>query len=343
MRRGARHSPQNRFDPLNHEYESIIAPDMAQAQYILVKPSSIVNKIESPDLPIVYSMNPYAGCEHGCIYCYARNSHEYWGYSGGIEFETRILVKENAPELLRKTLMQPSWKPSPIMLAGNTDCYQPIEKKYGITRKLLEILLEFRHPVCIITKSALILRDLDILQGLAALNLVHVYLSLTTLNEKLRQVLEPRAASGARRLEVIRRLRDAGIPTGIMLAPVIPGLNDTEIVEILHKAAEAGAQTASYTIVRLNGVIAEVFEVWLREKFPNQADRILHLIAACHGGKLNDSRWGERLQGKGPIALTIERVFQAAFMRYFRNAVPMPPYELSLFRRGGQPDLFTAS
>lgn len=340
MRRGARHNPDNRFDPIAYEYEVPLAPDTARLQVIPVQARTIVNHIDSPDLPIVYSMNPYAGCEHGCIYCYARNSHEYWGFSAGIDFETRILVKENAPALLRAHLSDPRWKPHPIMLAGNTDCYQPLERKYHLTRQLLAILLEFRHPVSIITKNALILRDMDLLQGLAAYNLVHVYITVTTLQESIRHILEPRTAAAARRLEVIQRLRAAGIPTGVMVAPIIPGLTDGEILPILRAAGEAGAQAAAYTVLRLNGALSEIFETWLREKLPDRADRILHLVAQCHDGQLNDSRWGRRIRGTGTVALTIERTFQTGVERYIRKNPPMPPFDLSRFRRGGQPTLF---
>lgn len=340
MRRGARHNPGTRFDPQTYEYEVQLAPDRAQAQIIPIQARSIVNRIDSPDLPIVYSMNPYAGCEHGCIYCYARNSHEYWGYSAGIDFETRILVKINAPQLLRNQLSHPTWRPQPIMLAGNTDCYQPIERRFKLTRQLLEVLLEFRHPVSIITKSALILRDIDLLIELSRLYLVHVYVSITTLREEVRRILEPRTAAAERRLEVIQRLREAGVPTGVMVAPIIPGLNDDEILPILKAASEAGAQAAAYTVVRLNGALAELFEVWLREKLPDRAERILHLIAQCHDGNLNDSRWEKRIRGAGPLALTIERTFQTGMARFFRSAPPMPPFDLTIFRRGGQPSLF---
>ncbi|MCX8112174.1 MAG: PA0069 family radical SAM protein [Bacteroidia bacterium] len=339
MRRGARHNPANRFDPLSYEYDVPILPDEARLQIIPIQARSIVNQIESPDLPIVYSMNPYAGCEHGCIYCYARNSHEYWGFSAGIDFETRILVKENAPQLLRQQLSHPSWRPHPIMLAGNTDCYQPIERKLELTRRLLEVLLEFRHPVSIITKNALILRDLDLLSELSRYNLVHVYITVTTLREDIRRLLEPRTAAGGRRIETIRRLREAGIPTGVMVAPIIPGLTDSEILPILKAAGEAGAQAAAYTIVRLNGALAEIFETWLREKLPDQADKILHMIAQCHEGQLNDSRWSRRIRGAGSLALTIERTFQVGVKR-FLSGPPMPPFDLTLFRRGGQISLF---
>ncbi|MCS6894878.1 MAG: PA0069 family radical SAM protein [Bacteroidia bacterium] len=340
MRRGARHNPDNRFDPLSYEFEVKLAPDEARPQIIPVQARSIINKIESPDLPIVYSMNPYAGCEHGCLYCYARNSHEYWGFSAGIEFETKLLVKKNAPQLLREQLSRPDWRPHPIMLAGNTDCYQPIEREYRLTRQLLEILLAYRHPVSIITKNALILRDVDLLVELSRLHLVHVYITVTTLREEVRKILEPRTAAGARRIEVIRRLREAGIPAGVMVAPIVPGLTDNEILPILKAAGEAGAQAAAYTIVRLNGALAEIFETWLREKMPDRAERILHLIAQCHDGRLNDTRWGQRIRGAGTIALTIERTFQTGVTRYLSQSPPMPPFDLTLFRRGGQGSLF---
>ncbi|MEN2993584.1 MAG: PA0069 family radical SAM protein [Bacteroidia bacterium] len=340
MRRGARHNPPNRFDPLAYAYEAALAPDSAPVQIIRLKARRIVNVIDSPDLPIVYSMNPYAGCEHGCIYCYARNSHEYWGFSAGIDFETKILVKENAPALLRAQLSDPKWRPQPIMLAGNTDCYQPLEREFGLTRQILEVLLEFRHPVCIITKSALVLRDIDILSELSRLNLVHVYISVTTLREELRQRLEPRTAAAARRLEVIRRLTAAGVPVGVMVAPLIPGLNADELLPIMAAARAAGARTAAYTIVRLNGAIAEIFATWLRTYFPDRAEKVLRQIAACHGGQLGDSQWGRRLQGSGPLAEAIQQTFQAGLARYYSTAPPMPAYDLSRFRRGGQPSLF---
>ncbi|MCS6789898.1 MAG: PA0069 family radical SAM protein [Bacteroidia bacterium] len=332
MRRGARHNPDSRFDPWSYEYDVPLAPDAARPQLIPVQARSIVNIIDSPDIPVVYSMNPYAGCEHGCIYCYARNSHEYWGFSAGIDFETKILVKKNAPELLEQTLSSPKWKPHPIMLAGNTDCYQPIERHFQLTRRLLEVLLRFRHPVGIITKNALITRDIDLLQQMSQDNLVHVYITITTLREEVRQILEPRTAAATKRLEIIRRLSEAGIPVGVMVAPIIPGLTDEEILPILRAAREAGARTAAYTVVRLNGALAEIFETWLREKLPDRAERILHLIAQCHDGKLNDNRWHARIRGAGNLAWTLQRVFQTGLAKFFSDAPPIPEYNLNLFR-----------
>lgn len=339
-RRGAQHNPDSRFDPLSYEWEREINPEAAPTTFVEIQAKTLVNKLESPDLPISYSMNPYAGCEHGCIYCYARNSHEYWGYSAGIDFETKILVKINAPALLRQTLLDPKWVVSPIMLAGNTDCYQPAERRYELTRRLLEVLLDFRHPVGIITKNALVLRDLDLLQALAEHNLVHVYISITSLREEVRRLLEPRTATAARRLEAVRRLAEAGIPVGVMAAPMIPGLNDQDLLPIMKAAAEAGARRVNYSIVRLNGAISEIFEVWLRKTMPDRADRILHLIGQAHGGRLNSSRWHERLKGEGPIAQMIESAFQVGLKKYFSQVPPLPPYNLSAFRRGGQLNLW---
>ncbi len=339
-RRGAQHNPDSRFDPLAYEWEHELSPEAAQTTFIEIRPKTLVNELESPDLPINYSMNPYAGCEHGCIYCYARNSHEYWGYSAGLDFETKILVKINAPELLQQTLSDPKWVVSPIMLAGNTDCYQPAERHYKLTRRLLEILLAFRHPVGIITKNALVLRDLDFLQALAQHDLVHVHVSITSLREEVRRLLEPRTVTAARRLEVVRQLAEAGIPVGVMASPIIPGLNDQDLLPVMKAAAEAGARRISYTIVRLNGAISEVFEVWLRKTMPDRADRILHLTAQAHGGRLNSSRWHERLKGEGPIAQMLEKTFQAGLRKYFSHIPPLPPYNLSAFRRGGQLSLW---
>ncbi len=339
-KRGAQSNPQNRFDPWSYEWEVDITPEKASTTYIEIFPTSIVNPIESPDIPLTYSMNPYAGCEHGCLYCYARNSHEYWGYSAGLDFETKILVKRNAPDLLRKTLSDPKWQVAPIMLAGNTDCYQPIERHYQLTRQLLQILLDFRHPVGLITKNALILRDLDLLTELARYNLVHVYVSINTLREEVRRLLEPRTVRAELRLRVIETLRKAGVPVGVMVAPIIPGLNDQDILPVMKAAAEHGAQAANYTVVRLNGALAEIFETWLRKFLPDRADRILHLIAQAHGGQLNDSRWGTRIRGEGPIAQMIQKTFAVGLQRFFSGAPAIPPYDISLFRRGGQLSLW---
>lgn len=231
-------------------------------------PKKIVNKVDSPDLGMMYSMNPYQGCEHGCIYCYARNTHEYYGFSAGLDFESKIIVKKNAARLLKQQLLQNNWNAVPIMLSGNTDCYQPQEKRFEITRQMLKVMVQYRHPVGIISKNSLVLRDLDLLKDLAADNLVHVMISITTLNEDLRRVMEPRTASSIKRLKTIEELSLAGVPVGIMNAPIIPGLNHHEMPQIIKAAAEHGALTAGMTIVRLNGSVGPIFEDWLRKNFP---------------------------------------------------------------------------
>ncbi len=282
-------------------------------------PKKIVNKVDSPDLPMEYSMNPYQGCEHGCVYCYARNAHAYWGFNAGIDFEQNIIVKRNAPELLEKQLSNKNWKVAPIMFSGNTDCYQPAEKKFGITRKMLEVLVKFKHPVGMITKNSLILRDIDLLQELAKDNLVSVAVSINSLTEELRQKMEPRTASYPKRLEVIEKLAEKNIPVMVMVAPIIPGLNDHEIANVMKAAAERGAYSAGFTIVRLNGEIGNVFESWIRKAFPDRAEKVLHRIQSCHGGNLNDSRWGKRMRGDGNIAESIHQMFRMASAKYFNE------------------------
>jgi len=278
--------------------------------YLEVFAKSIVNSVDSPDIDLMYSMNPYQGCEHGCIYCYARNSFEYWGYSAGVDFESKILIKKNAPELLRKFLMHPKWKPVPIMLSGNTDCYQPAEQKFGLTRKLLEVCYEFGQPVGILTKNAAILKDKDLLQNMSKRGLVSVMVSITTLNEKLRQVMEPRTTTGAQRMRVIETLSNAGIRTGVMMGPMIPGLNEHEMQTIMKRAKEAGALFSGYTFVRLNGAVKLLFHDWLYKNFPDRADKVWHLIEGGHGGNVSDSRWGVRMRGEGPMAEVMAQGFK---------------------------------
>jgi DNA repair photolyase len=301
-------------------------------------PKKIVNKVDSPDLGLMYSLNPYQGCEHGCIYCYARNSHQYWGFSAGLDFERKIIIKENAPELLDKALNNPNWLPHPIMLSGNTDCYQPVERKLGITRKMLKVFLKYKHPVGIITKNSLILRDIDLLQELAASDLVHVNVSITSLDESLRQKLEPRTASLNNRLKVVENLSARGIPVNIMVAPVIPALNSHEIPDIIKAAANCGALSAGYTIVRLNGAIKDIFTDWVEKAFPERAKKILHQIADCHGGKLNDSRFGKRMRGEGNIAEVIKDLFISSRNKYMAGR-EMKEYNLSAFCRPGNGQL----
>jgi DNA repair photolyase len=302
-------------------------------------PKKVVNKVTSPDLGMMYSLNPYQGCEHGCIYCYARNTHEYWGFNAGLDFESKIIAKKNAPGLLEKFILHPDWNAVPISLSVNTDCYQPIERKLGITRGILKVLANYRHPVGIITKNSLILRDLDLLTDLAKDNLVHVYVSITTLNEDLRGAMEPRTASALKRLKTVSVLSNAGVPVGIMNAPIIPGLNDHEIPSILKAAAEAGARTAGMTMVRLNGSIGQIFEDWLKRNYPNQFDKVLNQISAVHGGSINDSQFGRRMSGEGTYAEAIHQLFRSSKKKYFKDR-SMPPFDLTRFRKGGTMSLF---
>jgi len=344
--RGAQYNPASKY--LKQEYvtehiEGLDEPILSntKTEFLAEHPKTIINQINSPDLGLGYSLNPYQGCEHGCIYCYARNSHQYWGYSAGLDFERKIIVKENAPEVLVQQLESKNWQVMPMMLAGNTDCYQPIEAKKKLTRRILEILLKYRHPVSIITKNALILRDLDLLCELDKYDLVHVNISITTLNEQLRQKLEPRTASASKRLDVVKQLSDAGIPVNVMVAPIIPGLNDYEIPEIIKQSAAAGACSAAYTIVRLNGAIGPIFEDWIRQAFPDKADKVLNQIADCHGGHLNDSRFGTRMRGEGNFAEAIANLFRISKQKYMADRYKKP-YNYSHFctPKGKQLGLF---
>lgn len=343
--RGARVQPQNRF--LVRQYVKEHEEGIDEEEYIerpateilYETPSKVVNKVNSPDVGMAWSLNPYQGCEHGCAYCYARTTHEFWGLSAGLDFESKIVVKKNAPELLEKHLLRRSWKPQPIVLSGNTDCYQPLERKLGITRKLLEVFARYRHPVGIITKNVTLLRDLDILTELAGHGLVHVYFSITTLDEVLRSKLEPRTATARRKLQAIRTLTDKGIPVGIMNAPIIPGLNHHESPAIIKAAAEAGALSAGYTVVRLNGTIGDIFADWLKQHFPDRYLKVWNQVSEAHGGKVNDSDWGRRIKGSGPIADSISQLFNAAKDKHLKGR-RMPDYTTSLFRRGGNYTLF---
>jgi len=303
-------------------------------------PKKIVNKVNSPDLHFGYSMNPYQGCEHGCIYCYARNTHEYYGFSAGLDFETKIIIKQNAPDLLEKHLLQPTWQAVPIMLSGNTDCYQPQEKKFEITRKMLQVLLKYRHPVGIITKNALIQRDVDILKELAKDGLVSVMISITTLDEELRRQMEPRTVSTIKRLQTIETLAKESIPVGVMNAPIIPGLNHHEIPNILKAASDHGATACGMSVVRLNGSISKIFEDWLRKNFPDRFDKVWNQISELHGGNVNDSVFGRRMTGDGTIANAIQQLYRVAKKKYFTGK-GMAPLDLTKFRKGGNLNLFS--
>lgn len=302
-------------------------------------PQKVVNKVTSPDLGMMYSINPYQGCEHGCIYCYARNTHEYWGFNAGLDFESKIIVKKNAPALLEKFILHPDWNPVPISVSGNTDCYQPIERKMEITREMLKVFARYRHPLGMITKNSLVLRDLDLLTDLAKDNLVHVYVSITTLDEDLRAVMEPRTATAKKRLHTVQELAKAGVPVGIMNAPVIPGLNHHEIPEILKAAADHGALNAGMTVVRLNGSIGKIFEDWLRKNFPDRFEKVWHQICDLHGGNVNDSQFGRRMTGDGTYAEVIHQLFRTSKRKFFKDRT-MPAINLTAFRKGGNLSLF---
>jgi len=339
--RGAQLNTHNRF--LQHEY--IIRDDFLnyceaenesadsnKTSYLEIFPKTIINKVTSPDIGLMYSMNPYQGCEHGCIYCYARNTHEYWGYSAGLDFERKILYKANAAELLEQKLKSRNWKPVGIMFSGNTDCYQPIEKKLEITRSMLKVLFKLKHPCSIITKNALILRVLDILKEMASLNLIHVNISITSLSEETRRTLEPRTASIKKRLETVKILSENGIPVNVMMAPIIPAINNHEILKLAKTVAGLGAKSIAYTIVRLNGAVGKIFTDWVRKTYPNRADKILHQIEDCHNGSLNDSRFGARMRGEGKFAEQIKAQFTLARKLYLKN-VEYPTLDFNLFNK----------
>jgi DNA repair photolyase len=342
--RGSSVNPGNKFslhsltfdhkEGIDEQYESD-----PKTSFFIETPGKIISKNKSPDVPYEFSINPYQGCEHGCVYCYARNSHEYWGFSSGLDFESKIIVKPAAPELLRKAFYSSSWKPALITLSGNTDCYQPVEKKLEITRNLLKVFAEFRNPVSIITKNVLIWRDADILADLAGDNLTHVLFSITTLKEDLRLLLEPRTAIASKKLKIIEKLSKSNIPVGVMIGPVIPGINDQEIPEITRVAAENGARMVSYSMVRLNGSIGRIFEDWLKRYFPERFNKIWGQVSSLHDGRVNDSEWGRRMSGEGPIADTIKFIFESSKNKYFKNS-NWPQLDFTKFRYKGIYNLF---
>lgn len=348
--RGAQFNAANKFDKFNHELRddflnhcAVEGDEAVNSRTTLVDtfPKTIVNKVTSPDVGMGFSLNPYQGCEHGCVYCYARNSHEYWGYSAGLDFEQKILVKRNAVNLLEKKLQSSRWEAAPIILSGNTDCYQPVEKKLEITRQLLQTFLKYKHPVGIITKNSLIQRDLDILKELAADNLIRVNLSITSLNEETRRMLEPRTATVKKRLETLEKLSAANVPVSVMLAPIIPGINSHEILPLVKEISERGALGVGYTMVRLNGAIAGIFSDWIRKTMPDRADKVLHQIQECHGGNLNDSRFGRRMKGDGNIAEQVAQQFSIARKRYLSGrSIPSLNCELHREHKNGQMRLF---
>lgn len=315
---GAQRNVKNRFEQYSYEPEDWEI-EKTNTQIIEVFPKTIVNAVKSPDLPMEYSLNPYQGCEHGCSYCYARPTHEYWGFSAGIDFERKIMVKKNAPELLEKFFRKRNYIPKTIMLSGNTDCYQPIERELEITRKILEVCLAYRHPVSILSKNALVLRDLDLFIKMNELNLISVALSIPTMNEGLRRKMEPRTSSAIKKLEALKILKENNIPTGAMIAPIIPGLNSDETLNIIKEISETGADWFGYTLIRLNDTVEPVFVKWLETSFPDRKDKVISLIKQMRGGKLGEKRYFERYKGEGSIAEMIHKTIEIGRNKYFKN------------------------
>lgn len=340
MRHGSLIDPPNRFEATRREgdfeqlewdQEYLQGLTARPVEYLTDSSRSIVSQNDSPDVPFRYSLNPYRGCQHGCAYCYARPTHEYLGFSAGLDFETKIVVKHDAPELLREFLARPSWQPEVIVFSGVTDCYQPAERQFRLTRRCLEVALECRQPIGIVTKNALVVRDLDLLRPMAEQRLVHVNLSVTTLDADLAREMEPRTSVPAARLRAVRMLAEAGVPTRVLVAPVIPGLNDTEIPAILSAAAAAGAGDAGYVLLRLPLSVEPVFLEWLSRTQPLRAQRVLQHIRHTRGGKLSDSQWGRRMVGQGQIAEQIKKLFRV-FARKHGLIGPLPPLNASQFR-----------
>jgi DNA repair photolyase len=313
--RGAAANLPNRFEKLSLERDQDWNPEEDPAprtQFLRDRSQSIITYNNSPDIGFNAGINPYRGCEHGCAYCYARPTHEYLGFSAGLDFESKIMVKENAPELLRKELSSKSWEPQLLAMSGVTDCYQPIERKLQLTRRCLAVLAEFRNPVCIITKNFLVTRDIDLLSELSRHNAVMVHLSINSLNSDLARKLEPRASSPSQRLAAVERLANQGVPVGVLVAPVIPALNDHEIPSVLAAAKAAGAGWAGIEVLRLPLTVAPVFQQWLEQTFPEKKDKVLGRIRAIRGGKLNDARFGSRMRGEGIFAEQISQMFHVA-------------------------------
>src|SRR6266403_1658807 len=323
--RGASWSPANRFEKLHVDLTDVDVVEAAceteetprrPTQYFRDGTKSIITRNTSPDVGFETSVNPYRGCEHGCVYCYARPTHEYLGFSAGLDFESKIMVKTDAPALLRAELESRHWQPQVIVMSGVTDPYQPIERKLRITRGCLEVLTKFCNPVAIITKNRLVTRDVDLLCELASSNAAAVNISVTSLDAELQRVLEPRTSPPSARIETIRQLRSAGIPAGVMVAPIIPGLTDHEVPRILEACSQAGAQFAGYTIVRLPWAVAPLFEHWLEEHFPDRKEKILGRIRDLRGnGRLNNSQWRTRMTGEGIFAEQIASLFEIGCRR----------------------------
>ncbi len=336
--RGATENPPNRFEPIEY------VPDMdaydpdeppPPTQFFRDATKSILAHNNSPDIGFDTSINPYRGCEHGCIYCYARPGHEYFGLSAGLDFETKIFVKLDAAKLLREEFMKRSWKPKTIVISGVTDCYQPAERRFRITRSLLEVFAEFRNPVGMITKNHLVTRDLDILSDLARDNLVGISVSITSLRNEIQRVMEPRTSVPAKRLAAVEALRNAGVPVNVMIGPVVPGLTDEELPAILKASADAGARSAGYIMLRLPYAVKDLFETWLARHFPDRRDKVLNRIRSLRGGELYQSKFGERMRGEGIFADQIEMLFDATCRKLGLNA-ERKKLSIEHFRRPGE-------
>jgi DNA repair photolyase len=348
--RGASWSPANRFEKLHVDFtdDDVVQDDpepverpRRQTQFFRDATKTIIARNNSPDVGFETSINPYRGCEHGCIYCFARPTHEYLGFSAGLDFESRIMVKSDAPRLLEAEMSSPKWNPQLLMMSGVTDCYQPVERKLRLTRSCLEVLAKFRNPVGILTKNKLVTRDIDVLSALAQHRAAAVNLSITTLDARLQRILEPRTSSPSGRLDAVAQLRAAGIPVGVMVAPVIPGINDHEIPAIVAACAKAGAQFAGHVLLRLPWAVAPLFERWLDEHFPDRKEKVLERVRHTRGGdRLYDSRWRKRQTGEGIFAEQIETMFQVSCRRAGFGERPQlstaafrrPVEQLSLFR-----------
>ncbi|MEX0724734.1 MAG: PA0069 family radical SAM protein [Planctomycetaceae bacterium] len=352
MRHGSKIDPPNRFEKVHRELdfehvewdqEYLAGVGTRPVEYVADASKSVISENDSPDVPFRYSLNPYRGCQHGCAYCYARNSHEYLGYNAGLDFETKIVVKHEAPALFRDFLARDSWQPQVIVFSGVTDCYQPAERQFRLTRGCLEVALACRQPIGIVTKNALVVRDLDLLSEMASQRLVQVNVSVTTLDAELARVMEPRTSIPSARLRAIEMLSQAGVPTRIMVAPVIPGLNDSEIPAILASGRESGATSAAYVLLRLPLTVEPVFREWLERTQPLKAQKIESLIRETRAGQFNRSEWGTRMTGTGQIAEHVRNVFQIFAKKHGLNE-KLTPFDFSRFQpprpRNGQLRLF---
>ena len=340
--RGASWNPQNRFERLEYIRDDEAPPDdgLPRTIYLRDPTRTLIATNDSPDVGFEASINPYRGCEHGCIYCFARPTHEYLGMSAGLDFETKILVKEDAPELLREELNAKSWEPKVLAISGVTDPYQPVERKLEITKRCLEVLADFRNPTAIITKNHLVTRDVDPLRELARFDAARVFVSITTLDAKLANMMEPRASTPEMRLEAVRALAVAGVPVGVMVAPVVPAITDHEMPAILKAAAEAGAQWAGYVVLRLPWAVAPLFEKWLEEHYPDRKDKVLSRIRDLRGGKLYDAKWGVRGRGEGIFAEQIGSIFEVTTRRLGLNQRRETLSTAAFRRRTAQQTLF---